>query len=41
MVNRLVDYPTNNITMGVPFAATAAWLWQISQSYPLESLWKG
>ena len=31
----------NTITMVVPFAATAAWLWQISHPYPWEPLWKG
>jgi hypothetical protein len=41
MVNRLVDHPTKTITMVVPFAATAAWLWRISHPYPQEPLWKG
>ncbi len=41
MVDRLVDHPTNTITMVAPFAATAAWLWQISQPYPWEPLRKG
>jgi hypothetical protein len=33
MVGCLVDHPTNTITMVVPFAATAAWLWRISHPY--------
>jgi hypothetical protein len=41
MVGCLVDHPTNTITMVVPFAATATWLWQISHSYHREPLQKG
>jgi hypothetical protein len=41
MVDRLVNHPTNTITMVAPFAATAAWLWQISQPYPRDPLRKG
>jgi hypothetical protein len=41
MVNRLVNHPSNTITMVAPFAVTAAWLWQISQPYPQEFLWTG
>jgi hypothetical protein len=33
MVDRLVDHPSKTITMVVPFAATAAWLWRISHPY--------
>jgi hypothetical protein len=41
MVDCLVNYPTNTIAMVAPFAVTAAWLWQISQPYLCEPLWKG
>jgi hypothetical protein len=41
MVDYLVDHPTYNITMVVPFTATAAWLWLISKPYPREPLCKG
>jgi len=41
MVDCLVDYQTNTTMLVVQFAATVAWLWQISQPYPWELLWKG
>jgi hypothetical protein len=41
MVNCLVDYPTNHITMVEPLATTAAWMWQISSPHPREPLQKG
>jgi hypothetical protein len=43
MINYLINHPTNTFTMVVPFTATAAWLWQISDPYlwEREPLWKG
>ena len=35
------NHPTKNNIMVEPVAATAAWLWQISQPYPREPLRKG
>jgi len=35
------NHPTKNNTLVEPVAATAAWLWRISQPYPREPLWKG
>ena len=35
------NHPTKNNTMVEPVAATAAWLWRISQPYPREPLRKG
>jgi hypothetical protein len=34
----MVDHPTNNITMVVPFAGPTAKLWGISLPQPLEPL---
>jgi hypothetical protein len=37
----MVDHPTNNITMVVPFAGPTAKLWGISLPHPLEPLREG
>ena len=41
MVNYLIQYPTDTITMVVPFDTTAAWLWQLSPLHPRVPLQKG
>jgi hypothetical protein len=41
MVDYIIDHPASTITMVLPFAATVAWLWQISQPYLWEPLQKG
>jgi hypothetical protein len=35
------NHPTKHSTIVEPVAVTVAWLWQISQPYPREPLWKG